>query len=224
MNVDDFNNNTYNTYEDDIINYTPPTAIDDSMVTATLVSIKDNPILKPQATQSNQNLVMNSTSAIESLRDDEDVFKGKFYTNISNGVSTQVVRTVRIKGNYYVILNTGEQIAVNEFNRLYIESIGIGHEMDDSIVPNSYYNNTKVEKKEVVEINPVKVILEKLKEKTDKLSIDLELKLPPKGIYDVLIDSYDNAEDDIINYIFSGNTIDNIKNAVKEKLKEYYAK
>ena len=74
MNVDDFNNNTY---EDDIINYTPPTAIDDSMVTATLVSIKDNPILKPQVTQSNQNLVMNSTSTIESLRDDEDVFKVK---------------------------------------------------------------------------------------------------------------------------------------------------
>lgn len=214
---DDFQNY----YEDDVMNYVPPTPIDDPNG-KTLVNIKENPIV--QQHMSNQNIQVPNNSMVENVRDDEDVFKGKFYTNTSNGVNVQAIRTVKIKNNYFVIFNTGEQIPVNELNRLYIESSG---QFDDTIKPNNYYNNnlnTIPEKRVIVESNPVKIILEKLKEKTDILTIDLELKLPPQEIYNVLVENYENAEDDIINYIFGGDTIENVKNAVKLKLNDYYGK
>jgi hypothetical protein len=75
----------------------------------------------------------------------------------------------------------------------------------------------------VVSDNPIHTLLKKQKPNPVLIDITLELNIPSSDLYNVVCQSFDNADEEIVNYIVSGLDIEIIKNSVKEAIKKYYS-
>ena len=73
-----------------------------------------------------------------------------------------------------------------------------------------------------LEESPIYKLLKKQKENWVNVNITLKLNLPPKSLYNVLISSFDNADDEIINYITEGIDIEDIRSALADSISNYY--
>lgn len=106
----------------------------------------------------------------------------------------------------------------------------IGSDMQDAIEQSSDQVNTavvgpaKMKNNNVISNNPIHELLKKRKINLMGISIDLELNVPPKELLLILEDSFDNAEDDVVNFVLSSISTDDIKKSVKSALSEYYKK
>jgi len=73
-----------------------------------------------------------------------------------------------------------------------------------------------------VEESPIYTLLKKQKENWVNVNISLNLNLPPKSLYGVLISSFDDADSEITNYITEGIDIEDIRAALAESISSYY--
>lgn len=89
-------------------------------------------------------------------------------------------------------------------------------------------NNPTREKNTVssvqVEDSPIYTLLKKQKNNWVNVSISLKLNLPPKSLYSVLINSFDEAENEIVDYVTEGIDIEDIRAALGESILAYYDK
>lgn len=67
-------------------------------------------------------------------------------------------------------------------------------------------------------------LLKKQKENLVSLNLNLKVNLPPKALFDVLLDSYENAEEEILAFAVSKVDIESIKSSIKEAIKKNYYK
>jgi hypothetical protein len=82
-----------------------------------------------------------------------------------------------------------------------------------------------VETKPPVNDSPIFKLLEKQKKNMVDVSIQLKINLPSKDLYNVLLESFEGAEDEVIDYIINGIEIDDIKKSLSESIKKsYYSK
>jgi hypothetical protein len=82
-----------------------------------------------------------------------------------------------------------------------------------------------VETKAPVNDSPIFKLLEKQKKNMVDVSIQLKINLPSKDLYNVLIESFEGAEDEVIDYIINGIEVDDIKKSLSESIKKsYYSK
>jgi hypothetical protein len=70
--------------------------------------------------------------------------------------------------------------------------------------------------------NPIHTLLKKQKPNPVAIDITVELNIPSAELYHVICQSFENADEEIVNYIVSGLDIDTIKNSVKDAIKKYY--
>jgi hypothetical protein len=70
-----------------------------------------------------------------------------------------------------------------------------------------------------IEESPIYKLLKKQKPNWVNVNISLKLNLPKKSLYDVLISSFDDAENEIANYIVEGVEIEDIKEAIAESIR-----
>lgn len=70
--------------------------------------------------------------------------------------------------------------------------------------------------------NPIHELLKKRKPNLMGISIDLELNVPPKELLSILEDSFENAEDEVVNFVLASISTDDIKKSVRTALSEYY--
>jgi hypothetical protein len=73
-----------------------------------------------------------------------------------------------------------------------------------------------------VELNPIVSLLEKQKPNWVNVEIQLKLNLPTKKLYDVLTSSFDNAEDEIIEFVVNDLDLEIIKESLRINIKEIY--
>ena len=119
----------------------------------------------------------------------------------------------------------------------YVLKLGIGDkpleissDMQAAIEQSSDQINTavvgpaKMKSNTVISNNPIHELLKKRKTNLMGISIDLELNVPPKELLVILEDSFDNAEDDVVNFVLSSINTEDIKKSVKSALSEYYKK
>jgi hypothetical protein len=71
--------------------------------------------------------------------------------------------------------------------------------------------------------NPIHTLLKKQKPNPVNIDLTLELNIPSANLYSVICGSFDNAEEEIVNYIVSGLDIDTIKESVKDAIKKFYS-
>lgn len=211
----------------DYQNYTPPKPEDynETDQGRTIMSVPENHTIQ------NNNF--------EALPPEEDKYKGRRFRWIygdDEGDDVTVEVTFKRKDKYYVLLNTGQELSLQELTQQLVEIDEL-----EVIRPNEYNkknglvennnnqnlnqqsNNTPVSNNTVNnDFHPVTEILKKKKPNPKKINIELELDFPPKELYSILIDSYDDGEDKIIEYIFSSGNFDMIKKSIKNSIRKYY--
>jgi hypothetical protein len=70
--------------------------------------------------------------------------------------------------------------------------------------------------------SPIYKLLRKQKKNIVEVSIKMKLNLPPKELYGVLSSSFDDADNEIINFVLDGVDIDDIKASLAESIKKSY--
>lgn len=73
-----------------------------------------------------------------------------------------------------------------------------------------------------LEESPIYTLLKKQKENWVNVNITLKLNLPSKSLYNVLISSFDGAENEVIDYVTEGIDIEDIRAALGESISSYY--
>lgn len=73
-----------------------------------------------------------------------------------------------------------------------------------------------------LEESPIYKLLKQQRENWVNVNITLKLNLPPKSLYNVLISSFDSADDEIINYVTEGIDIEDIRAALADSVSNYY--
>ena len=73
-----------------------------------------------------------------------------------------------------------------------------------------------------VKENPIHTLLKKQKPNKVGVDISLDLNMPPKDLYKVLEGSFDNAQEEIVEFIVADINIENIRTAVKDAIKKFY--
>lgn len=72
------------------------------------------------------------------------------------------------------------------------------------------------------EENPIHALLKKQKDNPVPIEITVHMNLPPVALYGVLSSSFDNADEEIVDYVVSGIDVTKIKEAVKEAIINFY--
>jgi len=70
--------------------------------------------------------------------------------------------------------------------------------------------------------SPIQTLLKRQKPNMVGIDITLELNIPSAELYSVIISSFENAEEETINYIASGLDIEIIKESLKKAITDYY--
>jgi hypothetical protein len=70
--------------------------------------------------------------------------------------------------------------------------------------------------------SPIYKLLNKQKKNIVEVSIKLKLNLPPKELFGVLSSSFDDAENEIIEFVLDGIDIEDIKKSLSKSIKEGY--
>jgi hypothetical protein len=70
--------------------------------------------------------------------------------------------------------------------------------------------------------SPIYNLLKKQKKNMVEVSIKIELNLPSKELYSVLSSSFDDAENEIIEFVIDGIDIEDIKKSLSESIKRNY--
>lgn len=70
--------------------------------------------------------------------------------------------------------------------------------------------------------SPIYKLLRKQKKNMVEVQIKIKMNLPPKDLYNVLLTSFDDAENEITKFILDGVDIDAIKSALSDSVKKNY--
>lgn len=80
---------------------------------------------------------------------------------------------------------------------------------------------TTIQKVEV-EKNPIDLILDKQKPNEVELEIKLKLNLPSKELYDIMNGSFENVDENIVNWIFKNLNQEEVKESIKNGILDFY--
>jgi hypothetical protein len=72
--------------------------------------------------------------------------------------------------------------------------------------------------------SPIHSLLQKQRPNMVDLDLRLTLNVPSHNLYEILNSSFENAEDDIINYALQDVNIQVVQEAIRKAIREYYAK
>ena len=72
------------------------------------------------------------------------------------------------------------------------------------------------------QMKPIHALLEKQKSNPVPIEFSIDLNLPPVSLYNVLSQSFENADEDVVEFIVADLDIDKIKEAVKDAILNFY--
>jgi len=79
-----------------------------------------------------------------------------------------------------------------------------------------------IEKNKIDKSDPVYILMSKAKKSDSEINMGMIVSLPPKNLYDLAKDSFDEGDEKFIKYIVDEITVDEIKDALKLAIKEMY--
>lgn len=72
--------------------------------------------------------------------------------------------------------------------------------------------------------NPIHALLKKQKPNEVDIQLTITMNIPSVELYNVICGSFDNANEEIVNYVVSGLDISIIKDSVKSAIESFYSK
>ena len=179
-------------------------------------------------------MVIDSKKSLEELSEELSSLEFQWVKGDFTG-SQEFFQSLESEGDLiFIRFKSGNRLNL-ELASDYLESFPYSG-MDFSSIDKVETTNTQIKKKSA-EINSVKYsrpeqpvsknspiynLLGKQKPNMVDVSISIKLNLPPKELYDVLISSFEEAEEDIVEYIISSIDIDDIKKAISSSIVESY--
>jgi hypothetical protein len=135
-------------------------------------------------------------------------------------------KDVVLNGDYiFIIFESGNRISENLLDEFMITipaPAAINNlpvpENKPSSVTSIIYGEPKKDEKD----SPIYKLLKKQKINLVDVSIKIKLNLPPKDLYSVLLDSFDDAESEIINFVLDAIDMENIKDSLADSIKKTY--
>lgn len=174
---------------------------------------------------------MISSEKIEELREYLSGFsKYQWLKSERAGTITEFLNVaVEQDGAVWVEFMDGSRIKYELLNE-YVLKTNNEHELLDVEAPIHAEQKTNVSNvsvrtapKPAAVDNPIHTLLKKQKPNPVNIDITIEMNIPSAELYNVICQSFENADEEIVNYIVSGLDIDTIKNSVKEAIKKYYS-
>ena len=139
---------------------------------------------------------------------------------------------VEVNGNQYIVFTDGSRLAVNllqEFTvqvekGFYEPAFDKNFQQPMISAPQSQTLRGRVEMHTVIkEESAIAAILKKQKENWVDVDLNLTINLPKRALWDVIISSFDNAEDEIIDYVTKDLDIEVVREALKKSIKDIYS-
>ena len=178
-----------------------------------------------------------------SLEDLHEKFSEFDFTWLKGDNAGDTERFTRMAGtpeHKFVVFQSGNRINVDLIDEYMTTFPKSPSTLDLNAIPNqspdlrlpaqvsastSVQSISYVETKAPVNDSPIFKLLEKQKKNMVDVSIQLKINLPSKDLYNVLIESFEGAEDEVIDYIINGIEVDDIKKSLSESIKKsYYSK
>ena len=133
----------------------------------------------------------------------------------------------------------GYEVTTETINDLQIATLATGEEVE---IPGVMHGHTKVtlvpkkQKKQEQSSKPIKkvdtqptkndspvvLLLEKARKEKSIYTIKLEIETVSQSLYNVIRDTFDGGESEVLDYIISNIDIDEIKEQLKEKIKKEF--
>jgi len=91
-------------------------------------------------------------------------------------------------------------------------------------VPDPIIIEVERKKSQIDTSDPVYILMSKSKKQDSEISMNISISLPPKNLYDIAKESFDEGNKKFVEYIIENITIDEIKKALKNAITEMYEK
>jgi len=93
-----------------------------------------------------------------------------------------------------------------------------------NVLPNFQYTPPppEVPKNTIDKSDPIYILMSKAKKVDSEINMGMIVSLPPKNLYDLAKESFDEGDEKFIEYIVDDITVDEIKDALKIAIKEMY--
>lgn len=122
----------------------------------------------------------------------------------------------------YELLNEFLLKTNNERELLDVEAPANNNNNNNSDTQKTKVGNASIRNGPVAPDNPIHTLLKKQKPNLVNVDISIEMNIPSSELYNVICQSFDNADEEIVNYIVSGLDIETIKTSVKAAIQQYY--
>lgn len=144
---------------------------------------------------------------------------------------------IELDNKKYLVFTDGSRISLDLLDE-YMVKVDPGYD-EDPITPQSpgieilnISQKSGVKKRETREISspsqnhesPIFSLLSKQKENWVDVDLKLSINLPPRSLWDVLLSSFDDAENDILEYVTKDLDIEVVRQSLRESIKEIYKK
>lgn len=136
---------------------------------------------------------------------------------------------VEFNGNVYVLFTDGSRIGLNILDE-FVVKIEKGYfepeipRVQTLIPPREVVQprqNIEFIRQERLE-SPIAELLRKQKENWVDVNITLSINLPKKALWDVIVSSFDNAEEEIIEIVTNELNIEIVREALRKSVKDIY--
>jgi len=159
----------------------------------------------------------------------EDLSRYQFYQWLKGehaGVVSEY-RDVCIEhdGAVFVEFMDGRRCNVEQIGEMMLKTNNPGEILDVEPAAQTQVNNangTKVRISDKPIESPLTALLKKQKPNPVNVDISIELNIPAPELYKVICGSFENAEDEIADYVVQSINMDSIRAIIKDGLKKYY--
>jgi hypothetical protein len=128
----------------------------------------------------------------------------------------------------FVTENDVEYTVFQDGNRIRTSLIGdivIKHRDESTLLMiNSPENNERNHITSAVSVapNPLQALIKKSKKKKEKVQLEMDIEMPSSSFVSLMKDSFDNMEDEILEFVISQVNNEKLRESVKRMLKKKY--
>ena len=156
--------------------------------------------------------------------------KGLPGEDVSNvGRVNEFKEVIEFNGNQYLVFTDGTRLALNLLDEYMVKvEKGFYETAFDKVQPAQAAPQQKRAGRSELHTIPkeesaIASLLKKQKENWVDVDLNLTINLPKRALWDVIISSFDNAEDEIIEYVTKDLDIEVVREALKKAIKDIYS-
>lgn len=160
---------------------------------------------------------------------DLDNYSYQWIKGDSVGYVHHYKEVIEVNGQQYLVFTDGSRISLALLDEYMVKvEKGFYETAFDKVEPAKQAPNTskRAGRSElhtiVKEESAIASLLKKQKENWVDVDLNLTINLPKKALWDVIISSFENAEDEIIDYVTKDLDIEVVRDALKKAIKDIY--